>query len=287
MTKLLRVCSAILFLSAFAGCLSNDQRSSNLNADDAESTATIETRLKNSAHVNEIVTKLDQALRPVAGAMSEIEKVLKYGESELLKSRVAEIRKLSISMIREELDHLKRGLIDKKVNGDWETARQVNWPIDRGGSSFRNGMSCGTSFLSLAGQQSGNSEAVSLTLADCMLPKPSTLVRATVNEKMEIDAELNLGDLNELIPDGAAKGNCAVKTADGGGTQMECVPFVEKVGDLSFSFERLSYFGNLAGDQLDLAITISQANADGSKPLVRVTATKSPGSKLKIEPTRL
>ncbi|MBS1962869.1 MAG: hypothetical protein JST04_11675 [Bdellovibrionales bacterium] len=287
MTKLLRVFGAVLFFLALAGCLSSDQRSSNLNADDAESTAAIEARLKNSAHVNEIISKLDEALRPVAGAMKEIEKVLKYGESELLKSRVAEIKKLSISMIREELDGLKRGLIDKKASGEWETTRQVNWPIERIGPAFQNGMSCDQSYVSLAGEPSGNSETVSLTLFDCMLPNPSTLVRATVDEKAGIDAELNLGDLNALLPNGAAKGNCGVKSAEGGGTEMECVPFTEKVGDLSFSFERLSYVGSLVGDQLDLALTISQVSGDGVKPLVRVTATKSPGQPLKVEPTRL
>ncbi len=272
---------------SLSGCLSNDQRTSNSNTSDDESIALLQSRLKDSAKVSRIVDKLDQALRPVTNVLADVEKILKAGEKELLREKLNEIERLSFRKVQKELNALKRGLVDKDGDGAWAVSKEVKWPFTRGAEVALTS-ACAQSQLTLKGASEKNgAEFVELLLADCMLPQETPLIRAYVSQKMEVDAELNLGDLEMLLKPGVSKGNCSIQSADGIGVQLECSPFSEKTGNLVFDFEKISVIDSAAGEIMDFALTVSEIRDGETKPLARATLVKGIGQKTKVNVKRL
>jgi hypothetical protein len=283
--SMLAIMGTLLGMSA---CLPNDQRASNSSSSDDEAISKMETRLKDSARVNLIVSKLDRALGPVAGVLKDVENFLKADEKDEIRGKITEIERLSFSVVRQELDHMKRGLVNKNADGSWDVQETVKWPFDRDGSKSRNGMACDASVLSLEGDPIGSKAGeVNLTLSDCALSEPATLVRASVSENLEVDAELNLGDLEQLLDPGITKGTCSIKSSDIVGAQLECAPFRETSGNLVFDFEKVSYVGTSSGEIMDFALKISKIDSGTLKPIVRATVHKNVGQQFKVDIERL
>lgn len=272
---------------SLSGCLSNDQRVSNSNTSDDESIALLQTRLKDSGKVGRIVDKLDQALRPVTDVLADVEKILKAGEKEILRDKVNELERLSFRKVQKELNALKRGLVDRDGDGSWAISKEVKWPITRG-AEVALSSACARTQLTLRGASEKNgTEFVELLLADCMLPQETPLIRAYISQKMEVDAELNIGDLEMLLKPGMTKGNCSIQSADGIGVQLECAPFSEKTGNLVFDFEKVSVIDTAAGEIMDFALTISEVRDGETKALARATLVKSIGQKTNVKVKRL
>jgi hypothetical protein len=276
-------------LITLSGCLSADERTSNLSTSDDDSVGVIEARLKDSARVTEIVDRIDRALKPVADVLSDVEKVMKADEKQAAHDKIAEIRNLSINVLRRELEKMKRGLVEKTKDGNWEVDETVKWPFDRDSAKAMSSMACSASDLALVGAPvNETTEEVSVVLADCALPSPTTLLRATVTEDLRIQADLNLGDLEQLLKPGAAKGPCSIE-GDGDGVQLECSPFSETVNGVLFNFEKISYLArNRGGSTMDFSISIvaDPARDDDWKAL-RATVHQDFGGKPVVKIDRL
>lgn len=289
MSKPIHVLFTTALLLGMSGCLSNDERSSNLSPGDPEATTSMETRLKDSARVNLIVSKLDLALRPVSNILADVEKILKVDEQEKVREKIAQIRKLSISVIRHELDRLKRGLVEKNLDGTWKVEKNLNWPFSRDTIPGLDPSHCATSSVALTGERAdARSENVSLLLDDCALPGPTAVIRANITDDLEIQAELNLGGLDQMLKPGAAKGPCTIRSMPGSGVQLDCEPFVETSGGLAFEFERISYSSSNAGEMMDFSLKIgADGTHDNDWQLVRATVRKSIGQKTRVKIDRL
>lgn len=274
-------------LLGMSGCLSNDDRTSNSDTTEAQAVSSLESRLKDSSQMKEIVEQIDRALRPVADILSDVEKYLKADEKEEIRNEVAQVKQLSITVIRQELDRLKRGLVTKKIDGRWSIDESVKWPFNRTAAKTYSTMSCDSSQLSLNGESKNGFEEVRMVLADCALPGPTTILHATVSEKMGIQAELNLGDLDQLMKSDVSKGLCAIVTGENGAVQMDCQPFVEIQGDAVFEFEHLSYQSTSLGEAMDFSLKISQVKEGVLKPIARATLHKGVGEKTKPSIDRL
>ena len=270
-------------LLGLSACLTADQRTSNLSASDEEANLVLENRLKDSARVSAIVAKLDLALKPVANVLSDVEKILKADEKAAIRARVGELKKLSINLLREKLDRMKRGLVAKNADGNWEIDQTVNWPFDRDGRKAVSAMSCDASELALIGAPAdAHSEEVSVVLADCMLPQPTALVRALVTDDLKVDAELNLGDLEQLLKAGAAKGTCSAKAMDDG-VVLECAPFTETVNGVAFVFEKVEYSSSKLGETMNFSMSIvADGSRDNDWKAIRVSANKPLGKPMPL-----
>jgi hypothetical protein len=283
----LRLIAATGLLLGMSACMSSDQRTSNSASSDTDANLAMDSRLENSKHVKDIIAKVDIALRPVANILSDVEKFLKADEKEEVRKEISHIKKLSISMIREQLDQIKNQLVEKKMNGNWSVEQSVRWPFNRDGTQARSPIPCDKTYLDLEGELVSKSENVSLNLFDCALPQPTTLLWASVSEDLTMKAELNLGDLEQLLKPGVTKGPCSIESMAAGTTQMDCAPFTEAAGNLSFEFEKIAYTHSAAGDIMDFAMTISEVKDGALKPLARATVNKNIGEKTNVKVIRL
>ena len=161
---------AALLALTLVYCGRPTEKISNLGISGVDAQNTIETRLKKTKEVRRNIRKVLDALAPFDALLADLAKRV---DTEIKVNRKAEDRLLRISNeLRQALQEAARGIVEYGQDGSWVIRRKFELLIPRQDPA------CKTSELEILGQRINDVDEMSVSIQDCVDPKP--IVLATV-----------------------------------------------------------------------------------------------------------
>jgi len=227
----LQLALAALLALTLVYCGRPSEKISNLGISGVDAQKAIETRLKKTKEVRRNIRKVLDALAPLDALLADLAKRV---DTEIKVNRKAEDRLLHIgNELRQTLQEAARGIVEYRQDGAWVIKRKFELLVPRQDPA------CKTSELEILGQRINDVDEMSVSIQDCVDPKP--LVLATVRvfgqaSEHQIEMTFDPNALDKLVYQDFQTKSCSIRIKK---TQSDiyCEPFEIRLDRHSITVE--------------------------------------------------
>ncbi|HLD98749.1 MAG TPA: hypothetical protein VJB59_00735 [Bdellovibrionota bacterium] len=222
---------AALLALTLVYCGRPTEKISNLGISGVDAQNTIETRLKKTKEVRRNIRKVLDALAPFDALLADLAKRV---DTEIKVNRKAEDRLLRISNeLRQALQEAARGIVEYGQDGSWVIRRKFELLIPRQDPA------CKTSELEILGQRINDVDEMSVSIQDCVDPKPIVLATVRVFGQASehlIEMTFDPNALDKLVYQDFQTKSCSIRIKK---TQSDiyCEPFEIRLDRHSITVE--------------------------------------------------
>jgi hypothetical protein len=251
----------VLVLSGLVSCAPAKLPPATVTVTNEEADLQLEQELKLSEDLRAQLDKIRKALRPIQGALRDLDKALsKQVSDERVEGALTGI----LERLEDALLRVRSGKVKKREDGSWIHERPSPLAMLPGTQG-----TCAGSRVRVVGEKASDIERITLSMSDCSRPDQfvdlaSVEVRANGEREIEIAASAFQGVWRETVQ----MDRCRLHIDTSDYASLTCDPFETQLGELTATFSKLGLAVDQHGLYASTRVVLANARGDFERVVV-------------------